>query len=137
VGRQRVTAPPSRGTALATSEEPDAVPLLGKIDQQEVRREGANDRFRLDRLEQGDLSPERFPVIRRAATTADCAASQAFHEVEELAPGLLDDHLPEQGAKQPNLARQWIARASAADAPGLGTLGRMASHAAKFVSWRQ
>ena len=64
-----------------------------------------------------------------AAPEGDRAAADALHELEQVGPGLLRDHLAEERAEQPDLAGQLVAGARRSPGPGgsAATAGKRAA----------
>ncbi len=139
-GGQRVVGPLAGGTgtraarpavrrapatfAIRSPRGPNQLALLGEVDEAEIEAEGADDDFgaaRIERLELRD-EPRSEPGVV-ASSEADRRPPDSLDEVEEVAPGLLGDHLAEQRSEESDLGRERVADAARADRGGLGANG--------------
>ncbi len=120
-----VVEEPVAGGPLAASEGADATARLRQVDQLEVDREGGDDRLRSGQVEAVEVGRLPLPVVRvLAPAQGDGAPPDALHGLVGVLPCLLDDHLPEEGAEQPDLARQRVTGAGRTDARRLRASGR-------------
>ena len=114
------------GPAGARPEHADPLPLLGQVDELEVEGERLGHGGRIGDVERGHVGRQPLaldvrlePRVRVAAPERDRPPADPFDHREQLGPGLFRDHLAEQRAQQPDLARQRVARAPD---PGPGRL---------------
>ena len=109
---------------LAPARGPDAIALLGEIDEPEIEAERPDDDLGPFDIKPGERRGERPPLPGVVlAAEPDRGLPDLLDEVEEVAPGLLGDDLAEERAKQVDLERELIARPGGPDRSRLGTNG--------------
>ena len=82
---------------LAAPGGPDAISLLGEVDEPEVEAERSDDDLGAVRIEPGELRHETRPERRVVASSeADRRPPDALDEVEQVPSGLLRDDLAEK-----------------------------------------
>ncbi len=119
---------PALRAARPRAQHPDALALLGEVDELEVERERPGDGRRALDVERRDLRPESLALdvrlehdLRVAPPERDCPPPDALDRREQLRAGLLGDDLAEQRPEEPHLVGERVAGATH---PGTRRLGR-------------
>jgi hypothetical protein len=123
LGRERGAAPPTRrALPVATPGRAYELALLGEVDEPEEQTEGTDDDLRAVGGQASQLRHERRTERRLvAAAKADRRPADAFDEVQQVATGLLGDHLAQERAQEPDLGRERVADVAGPDRRRLAT----------------
>ncbi len=114
------------GRALASAQRPDAAAGLDQVDQLEVQREGLDDRLGGPEVEVREVRVEAAPLLGVVVLAQrDRPPADALHELEQVRPGLLGDHLAEEGPQQADLGGERVVRPRGPDP------GRFGAHRAR------
>ncbi len=125
LGDRVVEDPPAR-RPFAPAQHPDAMALLGKVDELEVEPERADERLGPGQVERVELRRQPRPLGGiLGPAERDRPAPDALDELEQVQPLLLDDDLPEQRAEQADLAGERVAGTGRPDPARLAADGRV------------
>jgi hypothetical protein len=111
---------------LAPAQQPQAVLLLGEVDDLEVQGKSVGEKFpggRIQRVESlGDAASRYWVAV---TPEGDEVAPRLFHEREERRTALFGDDLTEERPQQADLASEGILRPGTADAAGFPSDSRV------------